>query len=181
MKKLVCRTSFIKDKNRTNQSGFMTAEWSVGIALLLFPSFVLIMTFLQIPTRQSLAQAASSAAARAYVQALDQSQAVTAARAAAQEVVLEQYPSADPSDISVDVVYPTLYCGGNEVSIRVTISAPVILNPFSNYDDVSDGIDISSTSTERIDDYAELADSETGLGPIPSSGYDDEEGRCDSP
>ncbi len=161
---------------KISDRGFMAAEWSVGVALLLFPAFVFVMTVIQIPARQSLSQAAASAAARAYVQALDQSQAETAARAAALAAVQDEYPLATPTDISFSSS-TTFYCPGNEVTVEIGIKAPVVLNPFNGYNSVSSGILIHSNATERIPDYAELADSETGYS-SNTNFYDYENGRC---
>lgn len=136
------------------QDGFIAAEWSACIALLLFPAFVFIATAIQVPARQSLSQAASSAAARAYVQVLDQDQAGLAARAAAESVIRDEYPGA--TDIDVDVVSSSYYCPGNEVTIRVGIYAPVVINPFGSNSSAAPRIKIYSSSTERIDDYSEV-------------------------
>ena len=150
----------------------MSAEWSIGVALLLIPTFVLVITVMQIPGRKSLSQSASAAAARAYVQVSDQNQAVTAARAAAAEVIIDDFPNASDAKrdemrndlnlhgkhagISVEVISSTPYCPGQEVEVRVVIPVPLVLIPFQSSGTRGQLMGVSSSSIERIDDYSEL-------------------------
>jgi|GEM_PF-2631347 hypothetical protein len=205
---------------KQNQNGFMSAEWSAAVAFLLIPAFIVSFSMLQLPARKNLSQVASTAAARAYVQVLDQSQAEAAARAAAVEAIsaeligtepnaadysdvdkynerLEQYNEnraaffGDPLDPDsgfkgeIDIEFNLKgdgYCPGDEVQVIVSLPFPLLINPFQSGGDPFSGIGsskISSSSTERISDYGELTDSETG--PALPGGYDEEEGRCDAP
>lgn len=158
------------------ENGFLSVEWIGAISLLLLPAFIVVFSLIQVPNRKNLSQVASAAAARAYVQALDQSQADAAARAAAAEAI--QGETKDKTDISssaavdkflddhqakVELVDPSNshYCPGAEITIKVTLPLPLSFNPFQGTSSPFPVGSLSSTSTERIDDYAELADQES--------------------
>lgn len=169
---------------RKSESGFMAAEWVGAVTLLMIPMFVFVFSFLQYPSRKNLTQAASTAAARAYVQALDQSQADAAASAAVVDTIVAEY--GEPrrveitgligSKIKYSVSESNGYCPGSEVTVRVEIPMPIAVNPFDNDNSLfPSGTKLSSSSTERIDDYSELADSETGTAGYP---YDIENDPC---
>ncbi len=165
-------------RSDNDEQGFMAAEWMIGISLLLIPTFVLVYSLVQLPPRKNLTQVASAAAARAYVQALDQSQADAAARAAAAEAIAsEKSVSEDDLEVEVKITNGPGYCPGSEVTAVVKLPLPVALDPFNGYRKVNSPTSlISSSATERIDDYAELADSETGT---PGFVYDvDTPGKC---
>ena len=152
------------DNSRTKDaSGFIAFEWVLGIVLLVIPSFILAVSFLQYPTYKTLSQNAASESAKAYVQAANQSDAQAAAKAAAKSVIDTELPKnkltttdADMDKI-VKVTTPTLYCPGAEVTITITIPMPLLINPFSSTSDSGIHLnDAKSSATERIDDYREL-------------------------
>lgn len=156
---------------KDSEAGFMAAEWLGAVALLLLPTFIVVVSLLQVPHRQSLAEVTSSEAARAYVQALDESQAETFARAASVDAILaetgrsrDDYPLMTDDEIleelgvTVEVVDDSIsYCGGSEFTLRVTVPMPVTLNPFEQNNDLFEVGTLNASATERIDDYAELA------------------------
>lgn len=161
------------------ESGFLAAEWSIALAVLLLPAFVVAFSIANLPSRKHLSQTASAAAARAYVEALDQGQAEQSARAAAAEVINAEYPgSVNTSELlsngvdssngtKVEIVSSSTYCPGQEATVRVTMRLPLLIDFFN--DNVRANIPVSSTATERIDDYAEVA------------GNDVDSGACDTP
>lgn len=189
--------------HRKNDSGFMSAEWLMGIGLLIFPAFVIALSIVQVPSRVNLAKIASAAAAQAYVQTLDQSQADAAAKTAAVEAIIAEYAGPEPSTsdsaahskwetkkqkitdqvgtkILISASKPNGYCPGEEVSVTVSMPIPVMINPFGSGADPYSGIRskaISSTSTKRIDDYADLADSDS-FDPPSSFDYDTNRDPC---
>lgn len=170
---------------RKDDRGFMAAEWMMGISLLLIPAFVIVYSIVQVPARKNLTQVASAAAARAYVQALDQSQADAAASAAAAEAIASE-TGESVTDVDaflaerkaeVKITAKDGYCPGAEITAVVKLPLPVALNPFDSYRKVNSSLKLGSAATERIDDYAELADSTTGKSNV-SSDYDIENGTC---
>lgn len=146
----------------------MAAEWVAAISVLIFPTFVVVLSLLQVPNRQAVTQMASSEAARAYVQALDASpgQADTAARAAVVDVISSQLGRSETeitnavanNTIRVEKVGSEPYCPGNEITFRVSMPLPVSINPFDPGQALFHvpGDVLASTATERIDDYAEI-------------------------
>jgi len=160
------------NKRKQDEKGFMAAEWTGAVAFLLIPTFILIVSLLQYPSRKSITQVASAEAARAYVQVLDSEQADTSARAAAADAIAAEL-GRDAEDIlnqmntggkiKFEVIERTNgYCPGSEITIRITMPAPVSVNPFSRGGEIFTISSISSTSTERIDDYAEIVGDDCG-------------------
>lgn len=148
-----------------DEKGFMAAEWTGAVAFLMIPTFIVVVSLLQFPPRKSLTQVASTEAARAYVQVLDSRQADTSARAAAADVIAAEFGRSkdqilkemESGSIKYNVVNRTNgYCPGSEVTIRISVPAPVSANPFSKGGQLFSAGSISSTATERIDDYAEI-------------------------
>lgn len=173
--------------NRKDEKGFMAAEWVVGIAILVFPAFVLVLSLTQVPARKNLTQVASAAAARAYVQALDQGQAEAAARAAAADAIVAEtgetpsltndtlvknYLSGKNVTLEFNLVSGDGYCPGAQINVSVEAPLPVSINPFSPGDNPFPIGSLKSSATERIDDYSELAPSAT------EDVYDYENGTC---
>ena len=172
---------------KRNESGFLSAEWLAGVGILVLPTFILVMSIVQFPARKNLTQVASAAAARAYVQALDQSQADAAARAAAAEVIAGEYgDSVDASNEDavssylyakhIDVGEPKFkdgndgtaaYCPGTQWTVSVSAPYPIAINPFGNSLGLPGGAKITSSASDRIDDYAEV------------TGDDTDNGKCD--
>ncbi len=144
--------------------GFIAIEWVVGMVLLIVPTFMLSLSLLQYPPRKSLSQVAASEAARAYVQEGNPSDAKNAANQAAKSVIDAELGVGSYDNFS-DVVKvvpdpianPSTYCPGSEIKIIVTIPMPLLANPFSDTDEPIITLNkISSSSTERIDDYSEI-------------------------
>jgi hypothetical protein len=156
----------VRNKNRT-ESGFLSIEWVVGIALLVIPSFILAISILQYPPRKNLTQVTASESARAFTQAQSSSEAVASAREAAKATIDNELPSNKYTDSEehldrvVKIEIPN-YCSGNEVKITITLPMPLLSNPFSESEKaLFNGKDVSSSATERIDDYREIEQSDT--------------------
>ena len=160
-----------------SEHGFIAAEWVFGIALLVFPAFVLILSLVQVPARKNLTQVTSAAAARAYVQALDQSQADAFARAAAADAIVSEIGERHRSEveqaiatdgkIKIEVTGPNgeapLYCPGAEIKVKVTMPMPSSINPFNPGVGILPVAELSSSTTGRIPDFAELTDFSAGI------------------
>ncbi len=158
-----------RDEISADESGFMSAEWLAAFGVLVIPVFILVVSLIQVPPRVSAGNNAASQAALAYVGALDQSQAIDQAEEAAEDAITSRNLGISASEIRVEVVESNGYCPGREVTIEVTIPIPVSINPFGDSALFEFG-SLSSRSTERIDDYAELAN----VGDMAS-------GLCDTP
>lgn len=145
--------------NAGNDDGFMATEWIAAFAVLLIPTFILVVSLIQIPSRVAVGENAASQAALAYVGALDQTRAEDAAIEAANEVVSTQINGLTLDDETVQVIEASDgYCPGSEITVEVAVPIPVSINPFGGsaiYE--FDSETLSSRATERIDDYAELA------------------------
>lgn len=168
--------------DRSFEKGFMSAEWIFATTVLMFPTFLLVLSLVQVPARKNLTQEAANAGARAYVQALDQEQAPTAARQAVYDAIVAEVGDSSGvltamsnGDIKVNVTQTDGYCPGREITVSVEMPMPVSWNPFDPGSDLFSMGSLASKSTERIDDYAELADSTTGDS---SFDYDEENDRC---
>ncbi len=173
------RDSSAKPQNDTkrNERGFIATEWVFGIALLVFPAFVIILSLVQVPARKNLTQVTSAAAARAYVQALDQSQADASARAAAADAIVSEIGERHRSEveqaiatdgkIKIEVTGPNgeppLYCPGAEIKVKVTMPMPSSINPFNPGVGILPVAELSSSTTGRIPDFAELTDFSAGV------------------
>lgn len=154
---------------RERDSGFMSVEWLLGIALLVIPVFILTVNLLQYPPRKSLSQVAASEAVKAFVQADN----LTAAKAAAQDAVRTiienemsindaQYDAMNAKEPFVDFskFRPNDYCNGKNVTLTVSLPMPIIYNPFSKSKaSIASIAPVRSDATERIDDYTELEES----------------------
>lgn len=139
----------------------MVAEWVNAVALLLIPTFAIVLSIVQIPPRKALTSVASAEAARAYAQSPDPANAIEAAISAATDAIVAE--GGDKAEVrsSIDVSItpdpltdPVAFCPGNDVTITVSLPVPVSFNPYDHVGGLFPISHISSSSTERIDDYA---------------------------
>ena len=114
-----------------------------------------------------MTQVTASESARAFTQAQSSSEAVASAREAAKATIDNELPSNKYTDSEehldrvVKIEIPN-YCSGNEVKITITLPMPLLSNPFSESEKaLFNGKDVSSSATERIDDYREIEQSDT--------------------
>jgi Flp pilus assembly protein TadG len=172
-------------RKHNSEQGFMAVEWIGAVALLLLPVVFFMLGIGQYPTRKSLAQVGAEAAARAYVQATDGEATpldLPAIRDKAQEAAVtaiadQTGQSRADVDSAIQVTLQSIeapngnaaYCPGSEATIEVSLPLNMNLDFFSttHINDKFSLYRVSSTSTERVDDYAEV------------NSKDDEDGNCD--
>lgn len=153
--------------NKINrESGFMSVEWLLGIALLVIPVFILTVNILQYPPKKSLSQVAASEAVKAFVQEDNIADARAAAEDAARTLIKTElglsdveYDEMNAKNTVVDFskFNSSNYCSGQNVTLTVALPMPIIWNPFSDSNDSLASLDpIKSNATERIDDYNDL-------------------------
>ncbi|MBP7835069.1 hypothetical protein KA025_03215 [Candidatus Saccharibacteria bacterium] len=156
------------NRKEKKQNGFMAIEWVVGMALLVVPAFILVISMMQYPPRKALSQVAASEAATAYVQANNDIDGVIAAQDAAKSVIDSELGAGSYSGMTnVVEVDKHSFCPGGEVKVIVKIPVPLLINPFvdKNKSDSDRRItkitEVKSSATERIDDYREIVSDES--------------------
>ena len=107
---------------RRGQAGFMAAEYALGVALLLIPVGLVVITLPEWPARQGVARVAATEAARTAVQQSDWRSA-TAAGAGAADEVARNYGVAT-GDLVVSIAGGL--GRGQTVTARVAIRMPAI-------------------------------------------------------
>lgn len=127
---------------RRNEKGFVAIEFVAGVALLMVPTALLVLTFPTWSERQEMTRVAAREAARTYVLTSDANQA---------EAVVQQISnnySLPEDDLEVTLAGdPTER--GSRVSATVTGHAPVFNLPIWNIE--MGNFDIKSTHTESVD------------------------------
>ena len=132
------------NRKEKKQNGFMAIEWVVGMALLVVPAFILVISMMQYPPRKALSQDA------------------------AKSVIDSELGAGSYSGMTnVVEVDKHSFCPGGEVKVIVKIPVPLLINPFvdKNKSDSDRRItkitEVKSSATERIDDYREIVSDES--------------------
>ena len=150
------------NRKEKKQNGFMAIEWVVGMALLVVPAFILVISMMQYPPRKALSQVAASEAATAYVQANNDIDGVIAAQDAAKSVIDSELGAGSYSGMTNVVEVDK-----HSFKVIVKIPVPLLINPFvdKNKSDSDRRItkitEVKSSATERIDDYREIVSDES--------------------
>lgn len=154
----------MKNVKYRSDDGFMAAEWLAAFAVLVFPMFILSVSILQVPPRLSAVENASSNAARAYVGALNQGEALEQAQLAAGDVISSQVSGYSQGPYEhISIISDTPYCPGSEITIEVSIPIPITINPFGG-EALIEFSGVTARSTERIDDHADIVSSDMAAG-----------------
>lgn len=149
----------------SSERGAVPIEFAVGIAVLLVPTLVLVLSLPQWVERTSLATAVAREAGRAVVVAPTAADGIAAAHALAATMTVNH--GLDPQDVTLclvahpaDVPAPS-GCGsvtrlerGMAVTTRVTVALPGTRIPAIGT--ASDGFQRTVTHTEEVDRYRSL-------------------------
>lgn len=154
----------ISQDERELNSGFITIEWMLGIALIVIPIFIFTLSFLQYPPRKTLSQVVASEAAKAYVQEDNPANGQAAALDVAHTLIDDKYGAgtydswnSKQAIVDFSKINPTSYCPGENITIDISLPVPLVLNPFSSdRRSATSFTEIKSSATERIDDYREI-------------------------
>ena len=130
--------------------GFVTAEWMVGVALLVVPTLLVIAVLPSWAARHEAVAVAAREGARAAAAATDTATARVAAAQAALEVLDRRGLPTDEATVTVDLPPgPTLPRDG-EVRVRVVLpTAPVALPGGGTVD----GPSVTGDHTRALDPY----------------------------
>ena len=124
------------NRKEKKQNGFMAIEWVVGMALLVVPAFILVISMMQYPPRKALSQVAASEAATAYVQANNDIDGVIAAPGGEVKVIVK-------------------------IPVPLLINPFVDKNKSDSDRRITKITEVKSSATERIDDYREIVSDES--------------------
>ncbi len=136
-------------QRRHPQAGFVTAEFVLGVCVIILPVTLMVLALPIWSERQAMAQRAANESAREVVLANSWSTGVTAARLAVAQVAGNYGVSPD------DVLGPDFsagggLAGGQTVVSRVTVRMPVLVIPllgrFGSWS-------WTAVHAERVDDY----------------------------
>lgn len=131
-------------RNHDSERGFVTSEFVLSVALLIFPVALLVLTLPTWAERQSMSRVSAREAARTYVLTADE----VRARESAVQIATNQ--RIDPASISVSFEGDPRVAG-SEVRATVITQVPAVRIPL-----LGAGIgsfELSDTHTEIVDLY----------------------------
>ena len=127
------------------EGGYVSLELVLGLALLVLPIALIVLTLPTWLARQNLARLAAQQAARTAVIAASPEPGVTAAGTVAADAGL------DPArDLSVAWDPGSSFARGGLVTVRVTVESPAIAIPFLG---TFGSFPLTATFSERVDQY----------------------------
>lgn len=132
-----------------SDEGFAAPEFAVGVALILVPVMLVVLSLPTWWERQSLARLAAHEAARTVVMSRDVATGTTAATAVVTQIAANHdIPASD-----VSVTYAGTLARGASVSATVTVTVPAVsVAPYAKIGSFS----LSHTATELVDAYRSL-------------------------
>jgi hypothetical protein len=127
------------------EDGYVSLELVLGLALLILPIALIVLTLPTWLARQNLARLAAQQAARTGVIAASPEQGVSAARTVAADAGL------DPAkDLRVAWDPGSSFARGGLVTVKVTVESPAIAIPFLGS---FGSFPLTATFSERVDEY----------------------------
>jgi hypothetical protein len=127
------------------EGGYVSLELVLGLALLVLPVALIVLTLPTWLARQNLARLAAQQAARTAVIAASPDQGATAAGTVATDAGL------DPArDLRVAWEPGSSFARGGLVTVRVTVVSPAIAIPFLG---TFGSFPLTATFSERVDQY----------------------------
>jgi hypothetical protein len=127
------------------EGGYVSLELVLGLALLVLPIALIVLTLPTWLARQNLARLASQQAARTAVIAASPEQGATAAGTVAADAGLDA-----ARDLRVAWGPGSSFARGGLVTVRVTVQTPAIAIPFLGS---FGSFPLTATFSERVDQY----------------------------
>ncbi len=139
----------MKRAGRHRQEGFVTAEFVLGVCVIVLPVTLMVLALPIWSERQAMAQRAANESAREVVLADSLSAGVTAARLAVAQVAANYGVS--PDDVrGPDFSAGGGLAGGQTVVSRVTVRMPMLVIPLLGR---VGSWSWTAVHAERVDDY----------------------------
>jgi len=133
-------------RRRRDEAGFVVAEWTLAVGLLLLPTIFIVLSFPQWVERTSLARSAAQEASRAVAVANDTASGVERGTEMVSEIAANH--GVDPSTVSVSFAGDTTR--GSSVTATVTVAMPAL--SFPGFGSVG-SVHWSTSHTELVDQY----------------------------